>query len=106
MLVCRLCLCEFGTNIYCSVCAESNCAPAQEEKEMEPNIKQFDSAELRERWDRAYFAALTGLMSFAHEVDCGVDGLVHDAGLAADSCIRRHADMMASRDAIIAEVVG
>lgn len=83
-----------------------NCTLAQEEKEMEREIKSFDSAELRERWDRAFFAALTGLMCIANEVDCGVDGLVHDAGLAADSCIRRHADMMASRDKLIAEVVG
>lgn len=32
---CRLCLYELGTNVYCSVCAAHDCAPAQEEKEMD-----------------------------------------------------------------------
>lgn len=117
---CKDCGSRIGEGIYYLTCERQlgNCAPAQEEKEMESNemrCRQCDTVyrgdecpacALRERWDRAFYAALTGLMSCAHEVDCGVDGLVHDAGLAADSTIRRHADMMAARDVVIAEVVG
>ena len=106
---------------YCNRChgwlIES--APAQEEKEMitckhgERNddescwnckIENEDlAAELRERWDMAFCAALTGLSSINGVSD---DGIVHYAGEIAKETIRRHADMMAARDKLIAQVVG
>ena len=87
-------------------------APAQEEKEMEPvkltcthcGILTLNAptcckcaartADLRDRWDRAFFAAL------------GAGKGVTMAQAHADTTIRRHAELMARRDAAIAEVVG
>ena len=95
------------------------CAPAQEEKEMITckhgernddescwnckNENEGLAAELRERWDRAFFAALTGL-SGIDALSC--DSTVHHAQSIANETIRRHADMIAARDVVIAEVVG
>ena len=90
-------------------------APAQEEKEMGHCTKHqmrygqgetcFScTADLRERWDRAYFAALTGTCMNPQITNYAA--AVTEASCVATETIRRHADMMASRDAIIAEVVG
>ena len=100
---------------YCNRCHSwlIESAPAQEEKEMREKViidcaeYEIDSlhdcctADLRERWDRAYFAALTGycanpLPGVAWEAAQGV----------ANETVRRWADMMAARDKLIAEVVG
>ena len=122
MQPCRLCLYEIGTNVYCSVCAEYNCAPAQEEKEMDDYQLELGIAEdtaererkkakkrrrkLRERWDRAFYAALTGFCA-AQPIPGVMDfDPMGNAQWVANETIRRHADMMAARDAIIAEVVG
>jgi hypothetical protein len=102
----------------CKECASHgeclyNCAPAQEEKEMEKvcNKHQIRSlqgepcrsctADLRERWDRAFFAALT-----ACAYSSSPDHAVHHSEAVANETIRRHADMMAARDVVIAEVMG
>lgn len=59
------------------------------------------AADLRERWDRAYFAALTGYCANP------LPGVAWEAARdVANETIRRHADMMADRDAVIAEVAG
>ena len=67
------------------------------------NKKEALVAKLERRWDRAFFAALTGLSGIDGLSD---DGIVQHAQSIANETIRRHADMMASRDAVIAEVVG
>ena len=92
---------------------EHDYAPAQEEKEMGHCTKHqmrygqgetclSCTADLRERWDRAFYAALTGWASVAGAGDSTV---VFHATEIANETIRRHADMMAARDAVIAEVV-
>ena len=58
------------------------------------------TADLRERWDRAFYAALTGLSSINGVSN---DGIVHHAVEIAALAIRRHTDMMAARDVVIAE---
>lgn len=58
-------------------------------------------ADLRERWDRAFCAALTGLCANTQIID--TDKVVIEAEKTADLTIRRGT---ASRDAAIAEVVG
>lgn len=95
--------------------------PAQEEKEMGVSLitscaecgteYEIDSPhdcpmslvrDLRQRWDKAFFAALTGRAQSAGTVDAIVSG----ATSVANETICRHADMMDGRDRIIAEVVG
>lgn len=62
------------------------------------------AADLRERWDRAFYAALTGLCGdsriYSHDV------LVCQAARVADSAIQFHNAMMTDRDKMIAEAVG
>lgn len=121
------------------LCVFCDCAPAQEEKEMEPLERLALAAEkyvekcdenqplhkhvlmaqlnyldglhdpkpladvLQERWDRAFFARACVVTPDKH---ANWDGVVADCAAFADSTIRRHAELMASRDAAIAEVVG
>lgn len=60
---------------------------------------------LRERWDRAFFAALP--VTTAHYLPANrLQAAIIDAADLANETIRRHAGMMAARDAVIAEVVG
>ena len=61
------------------------------------------AAVLQERWDRAYLAALTGA---SHHIGETEKAIVTSARDVANETIRRHAELMASRDAAIAEVVG
>ena len=56
------------------------------------------TAERRARFERAYMAALSGLMPLATEVDCGIPGLVRDAGMAALETVRQWDAMMAELD--------
>ena len=100
-----------------------NCAPAQEEREMAVSLttscaecgaeyeidKPHDCPmslvrSLEQRWDRAFFAAMTGLSVSVGDSDYGT--VTDCAGEIANETIRRHTELMAGRDAAIAEVVG
>jgi len=62
-----------------------------------PPVKPCKSeliAERRALYREAYMAALGGLMSLAAEVDCGISGLVNDAGIAAIETVRQWYSMM------------
>lgn len=60
------------------------------------------TAEMERRWDRAFFAALTGNSAISAMVP---EEACRYAQETAHATIRCHAAMMASRDQIIAEVV-
>lgn len=116
MYICDNCGAEVSSFAHSCLIKDSlhctPCAPAQEEKEIGHCTKHqmrygqgetclSCTADLRERWDRAFFAALTGYCANP------LPGVAWEAARdVATETIRRHADMMASRDAIIAEVVG
>ena len=112
---CRDCGKTIGWLGICVPCAYKNlgvetCAQAQEEKEMIDYQRESDEdiqeaarvADLRERWDRAFYAALTGFCMNGERIA----GIVEMAEGVANETIRRHAELMAGRDAAIAEVVG
>ena len=133
---CKSCGSRIGEGLYCLTCERQLGigAPAQEEKEMDrdgvhtggikpdnpmqlpPSMSsrlipgflsrleettEKRAADLCERWDRAFFAAIPMLAANEHQsnvVTCARD--------VANETIRRHAELMAGRDAAIAEVVG
>ena len=58
------------------------------------------------RWDKSFFAALTGFCA-AQPIPSVIDfDPVCNSEWVANETIRRHAELMTSRDKLIAEVVG
>lgn len=86
--------------------------PAPKEKEMThrrivgnmPSQESIDTDHLEAIWERAYFAALTGLCS--NPKITNEDAAVHAAEITTNTTIMRWPAMTAERDALIKKIVG
>lgn len=90
---------KMGFDVRCKKCDREHSAPSWDTKYCRECAKDR-AADLRQRWDRAYFAALTGLSSPGYLAS----ETVTKSAAVADEVIRRHAELMAARGAVIAEV--
>lgn len=114
---CQFCLRTTHHIDTCDDCREVFTSPGPAPKEEEMGVELFNmpdddfdyeqemkaelDTEARALYREAYMAALAGLLPIATEVDCGIPGIVHDAGIAALETARRWPAMMEELDAVL-----
>ncbi len=81
--------------------------PAPKEKEMESQIKRFDSHELEAVWERAYLAALSGVSGSETTTSgpCDSEDAVKYSANCANATVAAWPAMTAQRDALIRKAV-